>query len=142
MAQENTAPLKEAFENIGVYTLLQFLNKDYATPNGQTNVYATIAESGLEEDVKKAIRQHLRDSFISTQQTYQQLGIYDKVVDNQGNATSLYLHINHLGENIDKINEVLYKQHINTKFSLTQQLQLFHTDPAFHAGSKGLQKKK
>ena len=56
MAKENTAPLKEAFENIGVYTLLQFLNKDYAAPNGQTNVYATIAESGLEEDVKKAIR--------------------------------------------------------------------------------------
>ena len=81
MAKENVAPLKEAFEKIGVYTLLPFLNKDYVAPNGQTNVYATIAESGSEEDVKKAIKQHLRDSFISTQQTYQQLGVYDKVVD-------------------------------------------------------------
>ena len=141
MAKENVAPLKEPFEKIGVYTLLQFLNKDYVAPNGQTNVYATIAESGSEQDVKKAIKQHLRDSFISTQQTYQQLGVYDKVVDMQGNVTNMYLHINHLGDNIDKINEVLYKQHINTKFSLTQQLQLFHTDPAFYKGSKDLQKR-
>ena len=113
--KEGISPIENLLDNKDKFTMLPFLNKDYA---GGKYYNIANAASFSKSAVKNAIREYLNDEAKSFEQ-----GLINKKIIEEGNTA--------------KVSDYFY----NTYFATIQQLQMMTIDVAFYKDIKDLQKR-
>ena len=115
------------------YSILTFLNdKKYAD---------MIDPNHLEQTVKNAIKEYMKDSLVEFKKQAEALGVLETKKVKEGNTeveVFTKLSQNATPQTIDK---VLADFYWNYKFAMINQLQFFTIDPSFYGGTKDLQKR-
>lgn len=126
----------ENFSDTGEkFTMLQFLNEDKYK----------LGDNPTEQDVKNVIKRYLDDSYKDFLRKFNRLGVFETRESNENvngkvEKVKRYTYLDQIlfGKDPNKVMSDFYR---NVKFATIQQLQLMTIDPAFHKGTKGLQKR-
>ena len=117
------------------FTMLQFLNEDKYK----------LGDNPTEQDVKNVIKRDLDDSYRDFLRKFNRLGVFETRESNENvngkvEKVKRYIYLDQIlsGKDPNKVMSDFYR---NVKFATIQQLQLMTIDPAFHKGTKGLQKR-
>lgn len=126
----------ENFSDTGEkFTMLQFLNEDKYK----------LGDNPTEQDVKNVIKRYLDDSYKDFLRKLNKLGVFETRESNENvngkvEKVKRYTYLDQIlsGKDPNKVMSDFYR---NVKFATIQQLQLMTIDPAFHKGTKALQKR-
>lgn len=126
----------ENFSDTGEkFTMLQFLNEDKYK----------LEDNPTEQDVKNVIKRYLDDSYKDFLRKLNRLGVFETRESNENvngkvEKVKRYTYLDQIlfGKDPNKVMSDFYR---NVKFATIQQLQLMTIDPAFHKGTKALQKR-
>lgn len=126
----------ENFSDTGEkFTMLKFFNEDKYK----------LGDNPTEQDVKNVIKRYLDDSYKDFLRKLNRLGVFEtrefnENVNGKVEKVKRYTYLDQIlsGKDPNKVMSDFYR---NVKFATIQQLQLMTIDPAFHDGTKALQKR-
>lgn len=130
-------------ESADRFTMLPFLNKDFAAEDGSVGKYAEmLSENPTESEIKAAVKAYMEDAHKTFKNKLEKLGLLEttEVTIEGGTKVQRYVY---LGKEVteNNLDEKLADMYDNIKFATINQLQLFTIDSAFYEGTKDLQKR-
>ena len=128
------------------FTMLQFLNKDFKSNDGKVGKYYNMLSANpTESEVKKAIKEYLKDSVAEFKTRLQNMGLLEtkEVIEYKDNKQIKTVKYVYLGNNVtnENLDSTIADFYWNVKFATIQQLQLMTIDPGFYKNTKDLQKR-